>query len=113
MLLPAPRSFAGEALECERFQAHVVTSYRAGREFASAKAWFEASNRGAIHLSLLALYAWGGWLVSNGLMPLRVMVSGIGFTFSLMYATQGMVNSLSELRRASGAFARVSATRAS
>lgn len=53
-----------------------------------SQAWFEASNRGAIHASLLALYAWGGWLVSVGLMPLRVMVSGIGFTFSLMYATQ-------------------------
>ncbi|KAJ9505384.1 hypothetical protein QJQ45_024133 [Haematococcus lacustris] len=122
----AQESFAGEALERERFQTHVAQSYKAGLEFASAKAWFEASNRGAIHASLLALYAWGGWLVSSGLMPLRVMVSGIGFTFSLMYATQasgrgrvaltnqptiylaGTVNTLSELRRASGAFSRVS-----
>jgi hypothetical protein len=39
-------------------------------------------------MSLLALYGWGGWLVSAGLMPLRVMISGIGFTFSLLYATQ-------------------------
>jgi len=39
-------------------------------------------------MSLLALYGWGGWLVSTGLMPLRVMISGIGFTFSLLYATQ-------------------------
>jgi hypothetical protein len=52
------------------------------------QAWFEASNRGAIHASLLALYGWGGWLVAAGLMPLSVMVSGIGFTFSLTYATQ-------------------------
>ncbi|EFJ41513.1 hypothetical protein VOLCADRAFT_107667 [Volvox carteri f. nagariensis] len=111
------RSFAGEALERERFQArggkgkgvgaHVGSSYRAGLSFAAAKAWFESANRGAIHASLLALYAWGGWLVSNGLMPVRVLVSGIGFTFSLMYAVQGSVNTLSELRRASGAFQRV------
>lgn len=74
----------------------------------SLQSWFEASNRGAIHASLLALYGWGGWLVSQGLMPMRVMVSGIGFTFSLMYATQGAVSSLSELRRAAGAFSRVS-----
>lgn len=40
-------------------------------------------------------------------MPVRVLVSGIGFTFSLMYAVQGSVNTLSELRRASGAFQRV------
>ncbi len=65
------------------------------------------TRRGAIHASLLALYAWGGWLVSTGLMPVRVLVSGIGFTFSLMYAVQGSVNTLSELRRASGAFQRV------
>ncbi|KAG2498202.1 hypothetical protein HYH03_003955 [Edaphochlamys debaryana] len=101
------RSFAGEALERERFQAHVGASYRAGLSFAGAKAWFETANRGAIHASLLCLYAWGGWLVAAGLMPLRVMVSGIGFTFSLMYAVQGSVSTLSELRRASGAFSRV------
>ncbi|KAG2451200.1 hypothetical protein HYH02_003807 [Chlamydomonas schloesseri] len=101
------RSFAGEALERERFQAHVGASYRAGLAFASAKAWFESANRFAIHASLLALYGWGGWLVSSGLMPVRVLVSGIGFTFSLLYAVQGSVNTLSELRRASGAFQRV------
>jgi ATP-binding cassette subfamily B (MDR/TAP) protein 8 len=53
------------------------------------------------------LYAWGGYLVSQGMMPVGVLVSGIGFTFSLMYATQGAVNTLSELRRAAGAFDRV------
>ncbi len=85
----------------------VSASYAAGREFGAAKATFEATNRGAIHVSLLMLYAWGGWLVAQGLMPVGVLISGIGFTFSLMYATQGSVNTLSELRRASGAFARV------
>lgn len=102
------RSFAGEALERERFQSEVVASFAAGRQFGSAKASFEATNRMAIHLSLLTLYAWGGWLVSQGIMPVGILVSGIGFTFSLMYATQGAVNTLSELRRASGAFERVS-----
>ena len=103
------RSFAGEALERERFQAEVSLSYKAGRKFGEKKATFEATNRAAIHASLLALYAWGGWLVSQGVMPVGVLISGIGFTFSLMYATQGAVNTLSELRRASGAFSRVSA----
>jgi ATP-binding cassette subfamily B (MDR/TAP) protein 8 len=103
------RSFAGEALERERFQVQVSDSYKAGRQFGAAKATFEAINRGAIHASLLMLYAWGGWLVSQGLMPVGVLISGIGFTFSLMYATQGTVNTLSELRRAAGAFGRVRA----
>jgi hypothetical protein len=74
---------------------------------AGAKALFEATNRGAIHASLLLLYALGGWLVTHGLMSVGVLVSGIGFTFSLMFATQGIVSTLSDLRRASGAFARV------
>jgi ATP-binding cassette subfamily B (MDR/TAP) protein 8 len=98
----------GEALERERFQSEVVASFAAGRQFGAAKATFEATNRMAIHLSLLMLYAWGGYLVSQGMMPVGVLVSGIGFTFSLMYATQGAVNTLSELRRAAGAFDRVS-----
>lgn len=100
----------GEALERERFQSEVVASFAAGRQFGAAKATFEATNRMAIHLSLLMLYAWGGYLVSHGMMPIGVLVSGIGFTFSLMYATQGAVNTLSELRRASGAFDRVRLT---
>jgi hypothetical protein len=101
------RSFAGEALERERFQAQAAASYSAGREFGRAKANFEATNRAAIHASLLMLYSWGGYLVSQGLMPISVLISGIGFTFSLMYATQGAVNTLSDLRRAAGAFERV------
>lgn len=79
---------AGENLERERFGGHAQASYAAGVEFASAKAWLEAANRGAIHLSLVILFSLGGWLVIHGQMPLRVMITGIGFTFSLMFATQ-------------------------
>ena len=32
--------------------------------------------------------SWGGLLVAKGLMPLGVLISGLGFTFSLTYATQ-------------------------
>ncbi|GAX74240.1 hypothetical protein CEUSTIGMA_g1689.t1 [Chlamydomonas eustigma] len=101
------RSFAGESLERERFQLHVRSSYSAGLSFGTAKAVFEATNRGAIHASLLVLYSWGGLLVAQGLMPLGVLISGLGFTYSLTYATQGIVNTLSELRRASGALFRI------
>ena len=101
------RSFAGESLERERFQESISSSYQAGLEFGTAKAIFEATNRGSIHLSLLTLYTWGGWLVMNGLLPLRVLISGLGFTFSLTYASQGIVNTLAELRRATGALCRI------
>ena len=45
-------------------------------------------NRSATHLSLLALYAMGGHLVNSGLLPVGVLVTAIGFTFSLVFATQ-------------------------
>ena len=52
-----------------------------------------------MHASLLALYGLGGWLVARGLMPIRVLLSAIGFTFSLVFATQGCVQTFSEARR--------------
>jgi len=86
--IPFTRVCAGENLERERFQEHASRSYRAGMGFARAKAWLEAANRASIHASLLILFGLGGWLVTHGRMPLRVMLTGIGFTYSLMYATQ-------------------------
>lgn len=62
--------------------------------------------RGAIHLSLLAVYGYGGWLVSKGLLPLRVLLSAIGYTFSLVFATQGMMQSLADTRRLTSGFQR-------
>ena len=59
-----------------------------------------------MHLSLLALYALGGFLVNQGLMPIRILLSAIGFTFSLVFATQGLVQTLSDVRRVSGSLDR-------
>lgn len=101
------RIFAGESLERERFRGHVNEAYAAGVGFARAKALLEALNRGAIHLSLLALYGLGGQLVSSGLIPLRVLLSAIGFTFSLTFATQGLLQSWTDARRAGSALKRV------
>lgn len=44
--------------------------------------------RSSTHLSLLALYALGGHLVNSRLLPVGVLVTAIGFTFSLVFATQ-------------------------
>ncbi len=62
--------------------------------------------RAAIHASLVALYGLGGYLVSRGLMPLRVLLSAIGFTFSLVFATQGCVQTFSDAQRALVSLAR-------
>ena len=55
-------------------------------------------NRSSTHLSLLALYALGGHLVNRGLLPVGVLVTAIGFTFSLVFATQGMLQTFADLR---------------
>ncbi|KAK9792243.1 hypothetical protein WJX73_005289 [Symbiochloris irregularis] len=103
------RSFAGEPLERERFGTYVQQALLSGKGFGAAKANLESLNRGAIHVSLLALYGYGGWLVSRGLMPLRVLLSAIGFTFSLVFASQGVVQSFTDTRRVGAGLRRIRA----
>lgn len=66
----------------------------------------EAVNRLAIHISLLVLYSLGGWLIANGYMSLKTLMAGIGFTFSLIFASQGVVNTMSEWRMVEASVAR-------
>ena len=73
---------------------------------ATAATQHEPGRRGAIHLSLLALYGVGGWLVRQGMLPVRVLLSSIGYTFSLVFATQGVVQTLADVRRVSGSISR-------
>lgn len=92
----AARSFAGESLERERFGEFVSKSFDCGLGFGRAKATLETLNRTAIHVSLLLLYGLGGWLVSRQLLPFRVLSSAVGFTFSLLFATQGILGTVAE-----------------
>lgn len=101
------RVFAGESLERERFGGYVADSYDAGMGFARAKALLESLNRGAIHFSLLALYALGGYLVNTGLMPVGTLLSAIGFTFSLVFATQGLLQTWTDMRQTRSSVRRV------
>jgi ATP-binding cassette, subfamily B (MDR/TAP), member 10 len=72
-------------------------------------------NQTHVHLRTLLLppppprYAYGGLLASQGLLPVRVLLSSIGFTFSLVFSAQGVVNTLGDIRRATVALARVRA----
>jgi len=143
------RVFAGESLERERFGGYVMDSFEAGMGFARAKALLESLNRGAIHISLLALYgtslcssfnmhstfccvsryvgryhcclflirspahslahvpALGGYLVNTGLMPVGTLLSAIGFTFSLVFATQGLLQTWTDMRQTRSSVRRV------
>jgi ATP-binding cassette subfamily B (MDR/TAP) protein 10 len=84
----------------------VDTAYSCGTRFGWAKANLESLNRAAVHASLLSLYGLGGWLVNKGLMPFRVLASAIGFTFSLTFATQGILGTVTEYQRMLGSIRR-------
>lgn len=93
------RSYNGEAFERERFVGYVHEGFREDQRLGRAKALMEMLNRGCIHVSLLALYGLGGYLVHQQLLPISALLTGIGFTYSLVYATQGIVQTSADLRR--------------
>jgi ATP-binding cassette subfamily B (MDR/TAP) protein 8 len=103
------KSFAAEPAERVRFASRVEGLRATGRRLGGAKSILEASNRLAIYASLMVLYLYGGFLVKGGFMPLRVLLSSIGFTFSLIFCTQGLVNTFADVRRAISSLARVQA----
>ena len=110
--MPTVRSFGAERSELLRFSKAALASAEAARGFGRAKGQLEAMSRGAVHASLLLLYGLGGLLVRRSLLPAGVLLSAVGFTYSLVYATQGAVQSLADLRRAGAALARVRAAAA-
>ena len=63
----------------------------AGIKTGSAKAYFEASNRAGIYTNILTMFAVGGYLVSKKIVPATVLVSFIGYCWSLNFATQGLL----------------------
>lgn len=101
------RIYAGESLQRERWGEQITASCGIGLGFANAKANLEMLNRSSIHMSLLALYALGGFLVSKQLMPIRILLSAVGFTFSLVFATQGALQTFTDIRGALASIRRV------
>jgi ATP-binding cassette subfamily B (MDR/TAP) protein 10 len=60
------------------------------------------------HTIMLSLHT--GFYVSKGLVPVRVMLSAIGFTYSLIFATQGLLQTWTDARSCSAALSRVQRT---
>ena len=80
------RIFAGEALAREGFTVAAADSRKAGLGFAKAKATLEGLNRGAIHVSLLALYALGGEPAAPP--PSLPLLLGLGCCLMLLCAAR-------------------------
>lgn len=103
-----------DVVYCSSLTVHGLTWFHGGRDTVHQKnsssaisfmlkmvsyAFFCMLCRTAVHASLFALYWLGGYLVQRKLLPIRVLLSAIGFTFSLVFATQGVVQTLADTRK--------------
>ena len=52
-----------------------------------------------------------GYLITRGLMPVRTLLSAIGFTFSLVFATQGALQTFADCRTLLASVRRVQTVR--
>ncbi|KAL8543894.1 hypothetical protein ACS0TY_004444 [Phlomoides rotata] len=96
------RSFGGEKRQMSLFGRQVLEYENSGITLGIFKSINESLTRVAVYISLMALYCLGGSKVKAGELAVGTMVSFIGYTFTLTFAVQGMVNTFGDLR---GAFA--------
>ncbi|XP_051138101.1 ABC transporter B family member 28 [Andrographis paniculata] len=96
------RSFGGEKRQMSLFGRQVLEYENSGVTLGVFKSINESVTRIAVYVSLMALYCLGGSKVKAGELAVGTMVSFIGYTFTLTFAVQGVVNTFGDLR---GAFA--------
>ncbi|KAG5558493.1 hypothetical protein RHGRI_008436 [Rhododendron griersonianum] len=96
------RSFGGEKRQMSMFSSQVIAYQTSGIKLGVFKSINESLTRIAVYISLLALYCLGGSKVKAGELSAGTVVSFIGYTFTLTFAVQGLVNTFGDLR---GAFA--------
>ncbi|GMP70093.1 hypothetical protein CsSME_00029100 [Camellia sinensis var. sinensis] len=96
------RSFGGEKCQMSMFGNQVLAYQTSGIKLGTFKSINESLTRVAVYISLLALFCLGGSKVKAGELSAGIVVSFIGYTFTLTFAVQGLVNTFGDLR---GAFA--------
>ncbi|XP_021297045.1 ABC transporter B family member 28 [Herrania umbratica] len=98
------RSFCGEKRQMSIFGSQVLAYQKSGIKLGTFKSINESLTRVAVYISLLALYCLGGSKVKAGELSVGTVASFIGYTFTLTFAVQGLVNTFGDLR---GTFAAV------
>ncbi|XP_028768527.1 ABC transporter B family member 28 isoform X2 [Neltuma alba] len=101
------RSFGGEKRQMFTFANQVLSYQSSGIKLATFKSLNESMTRVAVYVSLLALYILGGNKVKAGELSVGTVASFIGYTFTLTFAVQGMVNTFGDLRGAIAAVERI------
>jgi ATP-binding cassette, subfamily B (MDR/TAP), member 10 len=100
-------SFSNQPLEEKRFQEMQSVASGTALKTGLAKALFEAANRAGIYFNILSLFAVGGLLVQRKAVLPTVLVSFIGYCFSLNFATQGLLFSFGDLRSAGASWQKI------
>ncbi|KAJ6971179.1 hypothetical protein NC653_035448 [Populus alba x Populus x berolinensis] len=101
------RSFGGEKHQMLNFGSQVLAYQRSGIKLGAFKSVNESLTRVAVYISLLTLYSLGGSRVKAGLLSVGTIASFIGYTFTLTFAVQGLVNTFGDLRGALAAIERI------
>ncbi|KAF5743564.1 ABC transporter B family member 28 [Tripterygium wilfordii] len=101
------RSFGGEKRQMSMFGSLVLAYQSSGIKLGTFKSVNESLTRVAIYISLLALYCLGGSKVKAGELSVGTMASFIGYTFTLTFAVQGLVNTFGDLRGTLSAIERI------
>uniref|UniRef100_A0A7N0REL1 ABC transmembrane type-1 domain-containing protein n=1 Tax=Kalanchoe fedtschenkoi TaxID=63787 RepID=A0A7N0REL1_KALFE len=96
------RSFNGEKRQMSIFGSQVLAYEASGTKLGAFKSINESLTRAAVYISLMALYCLGGSKVKTGELSVGTVASFIGYTFTLTFAVQGLVNTFGDLR---GSFA--------
>ncbi|KAJ1385746.1 P-loop containing nucleoside triphosphate hydrolase [Sesbania bispinosa] len=101
------RSFGGEKRQMFTFANQVLSFQSSGIKLGTFKSVNESLTRVAVYISLIALYCLGGSKVKAGELSVGTMASFIGYTFTLTFAVQGLVNTFGDLRETFAAIERI------
>ncbi|KAF8379407.1 hypothetical protein HHK36_028842 [Tetracentron sinense] len=101
------RSFGGEKRQMSMFGNQVLAYQNSGIKLGIFKSANESLTRVAVYISLMALYCLGGSKVKTGELSIGTVASFIGYTFTLTFAVQGLVNTFGDLRGTLAAIERI------
>nr|CAN61922.1 hypothetical protein VITISV_036650 [Vitis vinifera] len=101
------RSFSGEKRQMSMFGSQVMAFQSSGIKLGTFKSLNESLTRVAVYISLMSLYCLGGSKVKAGELSVGTIASFIGYTFTLTFAVQGLVNTFGDLRGSLAAVERI------
>ncbi|PIA49678.1 hypothetical protein AQUCO_01300443v1 [Aquilegia coerulea] len=101
------RSFGGEKRQMSMFGNQILAYQSSGMKLGTFKSANEAVTRIVIYVSLLTLYCLGGNKVKAGELSAGTVAAFIGYTFTLTFSVQGLVNTFGDLRGTFAAIERI------